>query len=191
MQGEFTFGDSSRPLFFLYSKIAEEEDTKMTDRWKKDADGILIFVSDLGFVLLLHIICSNTDRSIFCCGRCTTCRVRPGPQAEFPRHLCILSCEYLSDSRQYKRHRTTHIHPFRYRRTSPILSSEIRCLGEFTLGFKLGDQPYMCSPCNIVTTMVTSIHQEHPAVTFQPRETSTNARIFCRWRGQDASPVGS
>jgi len=30
----------------LYSKIAEEEDNKMTDRWQKDADGILIFVSD-------------------------------------------------------------------------------------------------------------------------------------------------
>ena len=28
----------------MYSKIAEEEDNKMTDRWTKDADGILIFV---------------------------------------------------------------------------------------------------------------------------------------------------
>jgi len=30
----------------LYSKIAEEDDNKMTDRRQKDADGILIFVSD-------------------------------------------------------------------------------------------------------------------------------------------------
>ncbi len=29
----------------MYSKIAEEEDNKVTDRWQKDADGILIFVS--------------------------------------------------------------------------------------------------------------------------------------------------
>ena len=29
----------------MYSKIAEEEDNKMTERWQKDADGILIFVS--------------------------------------------------------------------------------------------------------------------------------------------------
>ena len=29
----------------MYSKFAEEEDNKMTDRWTKDADGILIFVS--------------------------------------------------------------------------------------------------------------------------------------------------
>ena len=40
------FGDSSGPLFSLYSKIADEEDNKVTDRWQKDADGILIFVSD-------------------------------------------------------------------------------------------------------------------------------------------------
>jgi len=44
-QGESNFGDSSVPLFSLYSKISEEEDNKLTDRWQKDADGILIFVS--------------------------------------------------------------------------------------------------------------------------------------------------
>lgn len=44
-QGESNFGDSSVPLFSLYSKIAEEEDNKLADRWQKDADGILIFVS--------------------------------------------------------------------------------------------------------------------------------------------------
>ena len=29
----------------MYVKMAEEEDNKMTERWQKDADGILIFVS--------------------------------------------------------------------------------------------------------------------------------------------------
>jgi hypothetical protein len=29
----------------MYVKMAGEEDNKMTDRWQKDADGILIFVS--------------------------------------------------------------------------------------------------------------------------------------------------
>jgi hypothetical protein len=36
--------DSSGPLFAMYSKYAEDEDTNMTDRWTKDADGIIIFV---------------------------------------------------------------------------------------------------------------------------------------------------
>lgn len=42
---EPSFGDSSGPLFSIYSKAAEEEDNKMVKRWQKDADGILIFVS--------------------------------------------------------------------------------------------------------------------------------------------------
>lgn len=45
LQGESKFSDSSGPLFFMYSKAAEEEDKKMVERWQKDADGILIFVS--------------------------------------------------------------------------------------------------------------------------------------------------
>jgi hypothetical protein len=42
---ESTFGDSSGELFSLYSKIAKEEDDEKIERWKKDADGILVFVS--------------------------------------------------------------------------------------------------------------------------------------------------
>jgi hypothetical protein len=45
LQGESNFGDSSGPLFTMYSKAADEEDNKMAKRWQKDADGILIFVS--------------------------------------------------------------------------------------------------------------------------------------------------
>jgi hypothetical protein len=29
----------------MYTKAVEDEDNKMADRWQKDADGILIFVS--------------------------------------------------------------------------------------------------------------------------------------------------
>ena len=29
----------------MYSKAAEDEDNKMAERWQKDAEGILIFVS--------------------------------------------------------------------------------------------------------------------------------------------------
>ena len=44
-QGESIFGDSSGRLFSIYTKAAEEEDKKIVERWQKDADGILIFVS--------------------------------------------------------------------------------------------------------------------------------------------------
>jgi hypothetical protein len=39
------FGDSSGPLFTLYSTIADEEDKDMAARWQQDAKDILIFVS--------------------------------------------------------------------------------------------------------------------------------------------------
>jgi hypothetical protein len=42
---ESSFGDSSGPLFSIYYKVAKEEDDRMVERWQKDADGILIFVS--------------------------------------------------------------------------------------------------------------------------------------------------
>jgi hypothetical protein len=44
-QGQAKFSDSSGPLFNMYVKMTEKEDNKMADRWQKDADGILIFVS--------------------------------------------------------------------------------------------------------------------------------------------------
>ncbi|KAH9995066.1 hypothetical protein BJV77DRAFT_269202 [Russula vinacea] len=40
---ESSLGDSSGQLFSTYSKTAEEEDNKNAERWKSDADGILIF----------------------------------------------------------------------------------------------------------------------------------------------------
>ena len=45
LQGESNIGDSSGLLFSIYSKAAEDEDNKMVERWQKDAEGILFFVS--------------------------------------------------------------------------------------------------------------------------------------------------
>jgi hypothetical protein len=36
--------DGSGPIFSLYLEMATEEDKKMAENWKDDADGILIFV---------------------------------------------------------------------------------------------------------------------------------------------------
>lgn len=43
-QGESNFIDGSGPLFTMYAEMAGEEDKKMAESWKGDADGILIFV---------------------------------------------------------------------------------------------------------------------------------------------------
>lgn len=41
---EAVYSDASGALFSIYLQTADEEDTKMTDSWKGDADGILVFV---------------------------------------------------------------------------------------------------------------------------------------------------
>jgi hypothetical protein len=45
LQGGWGFTDPSGPLFSMYLDRAEDKDKKTADRWKADADGILIFVS--------------------------------------------------------------------------------------------------------------------------------------------------
>jgi hypothetical protein len=95
-QEQANFSNRSSPLFNMYVKMTEEEDNKMTDRWQKDGDGILIFVSPyLGLnagVANVNIV----DRLIFCCPRSIARDLRSRAQAKFAGHLCILSRKYLS-----------------------------------------------------------------------------------------------
>ena len=43
-RGEPNFVDSSGPIFSMYMEMAKEEDKKMVESWKADAEGILFFV---------------------------------------------------------------------------------------------------------------------------------------------------
>ena len=95
-QGESNFGDSSGPLFSMYSKAAEEEDNKMADRWQKDADGILIFVSPpVGFHVSLYIIWNTIDGVILCCSCYVAFRVSPEPDPQQSGYVFILSRKHL------------------------------------------------------------------------------------------------
>jgi hypothetical protein len=91
----------------MYSKFAEAEDNEMTERWQKDADGILIFVS---FRVRIHkSICMNWNAVggfILRCRRDATFRDDLGLEASSasaPRDLGILSQEHLSVSPPPKR----------------------------------------------------------------------------------------
>ena len=99
-QGDSNFGDSSGPIFSMYSKLSKEEDDELVDRWEKDADGILIFVSpSVDIHTNAHTNYNILDWPVFCCGRYITCPVSPRSQAEFSRYFRILSWQYLSDPR--------------------------------------------------------------------------------------------
>jgi hypothetical protein len=43
-QSEAVYSDASGALFSIYLQTADEEDRKMAESWKGDADGILVFV---------------------------------------------------------------------------------------------------------------------------------------------------
>jgi hypothetical protein len=99
-QGDSNFGDSSGPIFSMYSKLSKEEDDALVDRWQKDADGILIFVSpSVDIHTNAHTNYNILDWSVLCCGRYIAFPVSRGSQAEFSRYFHILSWQYISDSR--------------------------------------------------------------------------------------------
>src|SRR5258707_11900683 len=89
------FVDSSGPLFSMYSKAAEEEDRKMIERWRKDAEEILIFVSPQQPYPYFCLCKRGTDRFILRC-RCRAARRdAPVPNPQQSRYLFILSRKHL------------------------------------------------------------------------------------------------
>ena len=103
--------DSSGLLF--YSKIAEEKDDEMIERWQKDAEGIYIFVSPrIRFHALILINWSAVDRFILCLRGSATFRDDLELEAESPASasgkLGILSQQHLSG---FLRVIPTHILP--------------------------------------------------------------------------------
>ena len=94
--GNSRFADSSGSFFSIYSEATKKEDVEMVERWQKDADGILIFVSHcLGLHAALCITWNAIDWFILCFRRRTPCFNCPRLEAEQPRYLCILSWEHL------------------------------------------------------------------------------------------------
>ena len=188
LQAESIFGDSSGPLFSMYSKAAEEEDNKMVERWQKDADGILIFVSPCVSNPCCFVINWNDiDRPILCCRRRTPRCDRPGLEAKQPGYLRVLSWEHISGSRRPERN--AFFHPCG--QTALVLSSEICCLGELSLVLEPGHEPQLCSVGDIFASMGASIYPSDSACTVQPREASAKTCILCQRGGQDACSVGS
>ena len=91
-QGSSNFVDGSSSIFSIYLEIATEEDQKMAERWKADADGILIFVRPYcipNFELLSRQLINSfvLDRFILCCRRIVDSSVHSRHSPESARHL--------------------------------------------------------------------------------------------------------
>jgi hypothetical protein len=53
-KGQSDFIDGSGPIFSMYLEMAEEEDKKMAESWKADAESILVFVRIYLYPRALH-----------------------------------------------------------------------------------------------------------------------------------------
>ena len=80
----------------MYLDRAEEEDKKMAESWKGDADGILVFVSAHLLSCPLLVDSRVTDWSFLRRCRVTAFGLRPGPPAGLSGHFSVLPREHLS-----------------------------------------------------------------------------------------------
>ena len=118
----------------MYSKIAEQDDNTMAERWQKDADGILIFVSPR--VRFYATACNNgrsIGRFILCGRRYVPLVVDSGPETKLARYLRILPQEHLPKSCRPERIRPIYFFHCGY--PASLFSTTICHHGEPTLGF--------------------------------------------------------
>ena len=89
------FVDGSGPIFSMYMEMATEEDKKIVENWKADADGILIFVR-LSSNLIFHTSSMGIDWSILRCCRIFDLSVNSGHPTKPTGYLQFLPRQYLS-----------------------------------------------------------------------------------------------
>ena len=184
------FADGSGPLFSMYLKLAGEEDKKMTENWKGDADGILIFVGR-------HSTCHASTRVyleakdwfILCRRRGIRRSIRSGPQAKFPGHFSVLPRKHFPSPRRFEWY-PGHYPPRPSQSVYPILPANLCCMGQLALVSQLTHQSHMCTFGDIIATMGASVHEGHPDTT-RSTQTSTYSRVLCRGRRETSPSVGS
>ena len=120
----------------MYLEMAEEEDKKMAESWKADAEGILVFVR---FCLLVPYskLTHRSDWFIFRCCCHFAFGVDPGSATEPAGHVQLLPCQHIPASRRPES--IPHFHFPPYFPTS-IFSTDLCGLGERPLVFEPGHQ---------------------------------------------------
>ena len=117
----------------MYLDKAIEEDRRMVEGWKGDAEGMLTFV---GLQITSHTSAHNlgiVDGSLLCRSRSIACSVYPGYSAEPAGHLSFLSRTYLS-AILYPAEWLPTFHSYNLVRPySAFFPALIECLGERTL----------------------------------------------------------
>ena len=149
--------DGTEDLFSMYLDRVIEEDRRMVEGWKGDAEGMLTFV---GLQITSHAAAYNleiTGWSLLCRGRSIACSDCPGYSAEPARHLSFLSRTYLS-AIFYPAEWVPTFHSFKLIRPNrAVFSAYIECLGKRTLVFESCHQSVLRPIGDIATAVGTSL----------------------------------
>ena len=143
----------------MYLDKVIEEDRRMVESWKGDADGMLVFV---GIQTTPHTSAYNLEIvgwSLLCRGRSIACSDYPGYPAEPAGHLSsgLLSRTYLSAIFHTAEWVPT-FHSFNLVRSHQALFSAFtECLGKRTLAFESCHEPVRRPISDIDTAVGTSL----------------------------------
>ena len=99
LNGQVPQADKSGALFSMYLERADDDDNKVTERWKKECDAILIFVGTLANLLpnkAPTLMLKDVDRSFLSGSRSSSCSFSLGSSAESTGELGGLCRKYLS-----------------------------------------------------------------------------------------------
>jgi hypothetical protein len=130
-RGESDFVDISGPIFSMYMEMAEEEDKKMAKSWKADVEGILVFVRLYLLVPVYSLLPSH---------HLSRRRLRP-----FNRTHRIPLTSTLQISIKFLPPKLIRNFEFPPCLLTPILSTHVCRLGQFTLILEPGYQYYLRS----------------------------------------------
>ena len=120
-EGQSDYIDGSGPIFSMYLEMAEEEDKKMAESWKADAEGILVFVRlclPVPYFQLTH----RSDWFILLCCRLFALGVDSGSATEPAGHVQLLPCQHIPASRRPESIQHFHFPPYF---PSSIFSAEL------------------------------------------------------------------
>ena len=141
----------------MYLDRAIEEDRRMVESWKGDAERLL---TSVGLQTTSHTSAYNLeiiDWSILCRGCGIACSVYPGYSAELAGHLSFLSRTYPS-AIFYPAEWVPTFHSFNLVRPhQAFFSAYIECLGKRTLVFESRHQYVLRSIGDITTAVGTSL----------------------------------
>ena len=141
----------------MYLDRVIEDDRRMVESWKGDADGMLVFVSRHA---TSHTSAYNLElvgRSLLCGGRSIACSVYPGYSAKLAGHFSFLSCTYLS-AIFYPTECVPTFYSFKLVRPyRAILSTYVGRLGQRTLVFESRHQFDLRPIVDIATAVGTSL----------------------------------